>query len=124
MNPRVQHLSGLVARELAAAAAAEANGEFAAAWVALERAHIAAQPMAAVHTRVHARMIRLAWRQRDLVELLGQIVLISVAGIGSLTGIYPVGGGRFRQSGLDASGIPKDIVAAIPRAASIRKGSQ
>ena len=120
MDGTADRLVPLIERELKAAATAEADDDFAAAWLALERAHVAAQSMAAIHTRVHARMIRLAWRERDLVELVGQVALLPLAAIGSLTGIYPVAGGRFRRSTLEASGIPEDILAAIPRTARNR----
>jgi hypothetical protein len=66
MDGTADRLVPLVERELTAAAAAEAHDDFAAAWLALERAHVAAQSMTTIHTRVHARMIRLAWRERDL----------------------------------------------------------
>ncbi len=120
MDGTADRLVPLVARELMAAATAEARDDFAAAWLALERAHVAAQSMAALHTRVHARMIRLAWQERDLVELLGQVALLPLAVIASLTGIYPVGGGRFHRSALEATGIPEDILAALPRTARSR----
>ena len=106
----------LAERELARAATAEAGGDLAAAWVALERAHIGAQPIAGIHTRVHARMIRLAWRQRDFAELVGQVLILPFAPVASLTGIYRVAGGRFRRSALHASGIPDDILAALSAA--------
>ena len=76
-------------------------------------AHVAAQPLTVIHTRVHARMIRLAWRQRDILALVGQIAIIPLAPIASLTGLYRVAGGRFHRSALDPSGIPGDILAAI-----------
>ncbi len=121
MSPPAERLVPFIERELAAAAAAEGQGDFPAAWLALERAHVAAQSMAGIHTRVHARMIRLAWRERDLIELLGQVAVLPLAPIASLTGLYAVAGGRFHRSALEATGIPEDILAAIPRAASWRK---
>ena len=125
MSSPADRLVPLVQRELAAAAAAEAHDDFAAAWLALERAHVAAQSMAAIHTRVHARMIRLAWRERDLVELLAQVAVLPLAAIASLTGVYPVAaGGRSHRSALEAAGIPEDILAAIPRTATSRKASR
>ena len=36
------------------------------AWPTLERAHIASQPWAWPHTRVHAAMLRLAWLDRPI----------------------------------------------------------
>ena len=115
MSSPADRLRPFVERELALASAAEERNDLPAAWLSLERAHVAAQPMAGIHTRVHARMIRLAWRERDLIELVGQLAVLPVAPIASLTGIYPVAGGRYHRSALDASDLPDDILTAIGR---------
>jgi hypothetical protein len=49
--------------------------------------------------------------------------VLPLAPIVSLTGIYPVAGGRFHRSALEATGIPEDILAAIPRTARSRLGA-
>lgn len=55
------------------------------------------QPSARLHTLVHAVMLITALWLLDLRELWGQLVRLSVAGIGSLLGRYPVGNtGRAR----------------------------
>lgn len=76
-------------------------------WPHLERAHIASQPWAWPHTRVHAAMFAVAIRQRDRREAVGQVVRIIVAGPGSLSGRYPSG-----NSG--RSDVPLTQVAPVP----------
>lgn len=86
-----------VAAELVAAHTARTRDDLAESWRHLERAHILSQPSAWLHTRVHGAMLVLALRTRDLRELLGQLVRIAVAGLGSAIGRYPVGNtGRAR----------------------------
>ena len=66
-------------------------------WAALERAHILSQPWPIAHVRSHAAMMRLALRQRDRREVLGQALRIVVAGPASAVGKYPAGNtGRAR----------------------------
>lgn len=85
-------------------------------WPSLERAHIASQPWAWAHTRVHAAMLRVAWRQRDRHELVGQLIRLAVAGPGSLAGRYPPGNTGRATMGLTEHGpIPADLAALLPR---------
>ena len=66
-------------------------------WHHLERAHVLSQPWAFEHSRVHVAMLAQALRDRDRVEVQGQVVRLLVAGVGSLTGRYPIGNsGRAR----------------------------
>jgi hypothetical protein len=41
-------------------------------WSLLEDAHVLSQPWAWPHTRVHAAMVVVGWKMRDIVEQLGQ----------------------------------------------------
>jgi len=77
--------------ELDASAAAEASGDMAAAWRALERAHILSQAFAVAHTRVHGAMFRFAFRRGDVREMLGQLPRLLLAAPGSLLGRAPLG---------------------------------
>lgn len=73
------------------------DGSRGAVWSALEDAHILSQPWAWPHIKVHAAMLRLAWRSRDRREVSGQVLRLVVAGPGSLLKRYPVGNtGRAR----------------------------
>ena len=60
-------------RELALADAVLAQGDTAAAFHHLERAHILAQRHTFAHTYTHWRMLRLGWRRNDRREVLGQV---------------------------------------------------
>ncbi len=73
-------------------------------WPALERAHIASQPFAWPHTKVHAAMLRVAWRQRDRREIVGQLIRLTVAGPGSLMNRYPPGNTGRSAMGLTEHG--------------------
>lgn len=79
-------------------------------WPYLERAHIVSQPWAWPHTRVHLHMLKVAVRQRDQRELVGQIIRIVVAGPGSLTGRYPLGNtGRTTMGLAEVADVPDDL---------------
>lgn len=85
-------------------------------WAALERAHIASQPWAWPHVRVHAAMLRVAWRQSDRREIVGQIIRLIVAGPGSLVDRYPPGNTGRTTMGLTEHGpIPTDLAELLPR---------
>jgi hypothetical protein len=84
-------------------------------WPALERAHIASQPFAWPHTRVHATMLRVAWRQRDRREIVGQLIRLIVAGPGSLVDRYPPGNtGRTTMELTEHGPIPADLAELLP----------
>jgi Protein of unknown function (DUF3703) len=91
-----------------------------AAWAHLEDAHVLSQPWIRPHIKVHARMLALGIRQRDLREVTGQIGRIVVAGPGSATGRYPTGNtGRSRISAFEPMPIRPDLAALLaddPRA--------
>jgi hypothetical protein len=83
-------------------------------WPSLERTHIASQPWAWPHTQVHAAMLRVAWRQRDRHELIGQLIRLAVAGPGSLAGRYPPGNTGRATMGLTEHGpIPADLAELL-----------
>lgn len=103
-----RHIRDLIASELAAARSA------ADPWPPLERAHIASQRWAWSHTRVHAAMLRVAWRQRDRHELVAQLVRLAVAAPGSLTGRYPPGNTGHSTMGLtETAPIPEDLAKLL-----------
>jgi len=111
-------LRAVWATELDAARAARSNGDTAAEWTHLERAHIVSQPMAGPHVRTHVAMLAAARRRRDRHELVGQLFRIIVAAPGSVTGKYPVG----NTGGADVSAfapmpIPDDLRPLLPHTA-------
>ena len=90
------------------------TGDVANAWHALEDAHVLSQRWAVPHLRVHAHMLLVGWRQRDVREVVGQIGRLVVAGPGSLTGRYPVGNtGRSDVSAFEPMPIRPDLAALL-----------
>ncbi|MET8747453.1 DUF3703 domain-containing protein [Streptomyces sp. NPDC004728] len=95
-------------------AAARAPGPMQERWRAAGRAHILSQPWPVAHTRTHSLMLRLAVRDRDLKEVLGQLVRLAVAGPGSAAGKYPDGNtGRTRDGLTTPMPIPDDLAALL-----------
>jgi len=85
-------------REMRAAAMAQATGDLKAAWRAHELGHIVTQPYLGLHLRSHMAMLHLAWRSRDLPEVIAQLVRIALAPLGHVLGRTPpqnVGTRRF-----------------------------
>ncbi|MGH2475503.1 MAG: DUF3703 domain-containing protein [Candidatus Limnocylindrales bacterium] len=79
-------------------------------WFHLERAHILSQPWAWPHTKVHAVMLRQALGDRDVREVLGQLLRFGVAGPGSLVGKYPAGNtGRATMGLTTTADVPADL---------------
>jgi hypothetical protein len=48
--------------------------DFESAWIALQRAHIFGQPEPIAHAIAHWNMLKLAWKQRDVKEIAGQLM--------------------------------------------------
>jgi hypothetical protein len=48
--------------------------DFDSAWIALQRAHILGQTAPIAHAIAHWNMLKLAWRQRDVKEVAGQLM--------------------------------------------------
>ncbi|WP_411822114.1 DUF3703 domain-containing protein [Leptospira sp. 'Mane'] len=57
----------------------------------LERAHILGQRNVIPHTLNHWWMLKVGIRKKDGNEILGQVIRLLVAGIGSLLGRAPIG---------------------------------
>jgi hypothetical protein len=102
------------AGELASARAAEAERDFAGAWLHLERAHVLSQAHAWHHVRVHGRMLAFAWRRRDLREIAGQLPRLLLAAPGSWTGRAPRGNTGGADVGIfTPMEIPADLAALL-----------
>lgn len=56
-----------------------------------ERAHVLGQWYVGAHTRAHLGMLRVGWRRRDPREILGQLMRLPGAVIGSALGRVPRG---------------------------------
>ncbi|TGN18771.1 DUF3703 domain-containing protein [Leptospira idonii] len=83
----------------------------------LERAHILGQRDAVPHTINHWWMLKVGVRNKDHTEVLGQIVRIAVAGIGSILGRAPMGNTGGANVGiLTPMPIPEDLKKIFIRA--------
>ena len=103
-------LRGAWINERAAAAKARTDGDAAAEWAHLERAHILSQPMAGPHVRTHVDMLRYGIRHRNRREVVGQLFRLLVAAPGSWTGKYPVGNtGAASVSAFVPMPMPEDL---------------
>ena len=88
MHPRLQ---AAYAIELQSADLALSANDLAKAFAHLERAHILGQWYVGAHTRAHLGMLRVGWRRRDAREILGQLLRIPGAILGSALGRVPRG---------------------------------
>jgi Protein of unknown function (DUF3703) len=122
MNEAIQ--AGLAsARQLAQA------GDLAAAWAALERAHIVSQPALLPHLRVHCSMLDLATANGDIGEAFGQITRLALAPLGHVLGRTPWGNpGRSTVSKFARAPLPEDVARlyaeagiAVPNANGVAK---
>ena len=87
---------------------------FAAAWRALERAHILGQSDAWLHFRSHASMLRCGIAELDLREAFGQVIRMALAIPSSALGRYPVGNtGRARVSLFRAMPLPAELESLL-----------
>lgn len=82
----------VLARErLQAASASRRAGDLAAAFRALEQAHVLGQRDLATHLQVHLGMLHIGALRRDARELLGQLGRLALVPVGHLTGRLPLG---------------------------------
>jgi hypothetical protein len=111
---RTLHPRCLIADEMAAYRAAREANDIAAAWVALERAHIISQSYLGPHLSNHCVMLGFAVDLRDWRETAGQLVRLALAPLGALTGRIPIGNtGRSNVSAFAPMPIPDDIELAL-----------
>lgn len=104
----------LIDAEMTVYRTARAKSDRAAAWGALERAHIVSQPFLMLHLSNHAAMLGFAIYERDPQEIVGQLVRLALAPLGALTGRIPVGNtGRSNVSAFEPMPIPEDLKAAM-----------
>lgn len=104
----------VIGAEMAAYRSAVEAGDDDRAWHHLERVHIVSQPYLGPHLASHGAMLRFAIRRRDWSEVLGQMIRIILAPLGSLTGRLPVGNtGRSNVSAFAPMPIPADLADAL-----------
>ncbi|ANB19624.1 Hypothetical protein I596_3636 [Dokdonella koreensis DS-123] len=103
--------------ELQAADRALAEDDATRAFVHLERAHVLGQASTIEHVRVHVRMLYWGFAQRNLREVLGQLLRIAGAATKTVFGLVPHG----NTGGADISPfrrmpVPPDLDALIRHA--------
>ena len=104
----------LIAEEMARFGAARRFGDRLAAWNALERAHIVAQPYLALHLASHWAMLTYALCERDFKEAGGQCLRLALVPLGAITGRLPTGNtGRSNVSAFRPMPIPQDLLARM-----------
>ena len=77
--------------ELSKYQAEYSNGNLAAAWNHLERAHILGQKYPYAHTAVHWKMLQFGIKIKNKKEIIGQIPRLLFGGVKSFVGKIPVG---------------------------------
>ena len=97
-----------VQKELDAAMAAEARGEFFTSSEHLQRAHVLAQPSTFLHVRIHWCMFQFAARNRLNGEAFGQLWRTFAAALFTALKLVPTG----NSGGADVSGFHRMAVAA------------
>ena len=104
----------VIAAEMAAYRFAVAAGDDDRAWHHLERVHIVSQPYLGPHLASHGAMLGFAIEKRDWSEVLGQMVRMILAPLGTLTGRLPVGNtGRLNVSAFAPMPVPDDLQLEI-----------
>jgi len=86
-----QALITAIMHELNQAESLELSGNYHSAFHHLERAHILGQASTYQHTRIHWRMLKIAFKLRSPSEIWGQIIRIIGASTKTPLGIYPKG---------------------------------
>ncbi|MEI4506128.1 DUF3703 domain-containing protein [Sphingopyxis sp. CCNWLW253] len=106
--------AALIAVEMTQYRAARRDGDHPAAWNAIGRAHIVAQPFFALHLSAHWHMLGFAIVLRDGREVAGQLLRLALVPLGSLTGRLPIGNtGRARISAFLPMPVPPDLAKMI-----------
>lgn len=107
MNPQLRQA---YEREMKQATGFFKNGDYANAVRHLKRAHVLGQRFAGPHIRAHWWMLKLAWRQRDVHNVKGQVIRVLAAAPGSLVSRIPIGKTRVADvNAIKSMPIPDDL---------------
>ncbi|MFB2896251.1 DUF3703 domain-containing protein [Aerosakkonemataceae cyanobacterium BLCC-F50] len=103
--------------ELCRAKIAIAQSDFPTAWTALQRAHILGQRDATSHLIVHWNMLKLAWKQQDFREIVGQIMptILAVPLTLFMGKFRSFRGGKANIDESEKMSIPEDIQQILDR---------
>ncbi|WP_341891665.1 DUF3703 domain-containing protein [Variovorax sp. YR752] len=110
MSRFARRIRSSVQFELDAARLAQAQGDAAAAFAHLERAHVLGQAATVEHVRVHWRMFRWAAHHRKPGEAVGQLWRLAAAALMTGIGWLPEGNtGGANVSGMRPMPVPPDL---------------
>jgi len=87
----------------------ERAGRTDAAWACLEAAHIVCQRATRWHVAAHVAMFGLAWRTREVAELLGQSVRVVAAALFTWVWVPRGNSGRADVSAVRIAPVPRDL---------------
>lgn len=87
----VGYLRSAINREIELAESLAATGNYHSAFHHLERAHVLGQTSTYEHTRIHWRMLKIAFKLHSVREIWGQLFRIVGAATKTPFGIYPRG---------------------------------
>lgn len=124
MDSRIREAAvALICDEMMRYRASRRASDDVAAWRALERAHIIAQPYFFAHLASHWHMLRFALTLQDWREAAGQGIRLALVPLGSLTGRLPTGNiGRARVSAFQPMPLPADLAEQLaPRDSAARR---
>src|SRR5262245_40595773 len=87
-----------------------ASDDLDSAFAHFERAHVLGQWYVRTHTAAHVGLLRVAWRRRDLREIVGQLLRLPGGMLGSALGRVPRGNtGGANVSAFREMPIPPDL---------------
>ena len=109
-----QFAAALIGAEMGRYRASRKASDMAAAWLALERAHILAQPYFVAHLASHWHMLGFALAVHDWREAAGQLFRLALVPLGSLTDRLPAGNtGRAGVSAFRPMPMPADLAEQL-----------
>jgi uncharacterized protein DUF3703 len=77
--------------EMALASGAMAQNDLDTATHHLERAHVIGQSYVRPHVVSHWHLLRVEWRRKNAIAVVGQLVRMGLGELGSAVGVVPVG---------------------------------
>jgi Protein of unknown function (DUF3703) len=103
--------------ELCRAKIAIADQDFQTAWTALQSAHILGQTDAIAHTIAHWSMLKLAWKQCDFQEIVGQLLptLLAIPLTILFGQMRSLRGGKANVKDSEKMSIPEEIQQILNR---------
>lgn len=116
----MEHEELIYARLLQGYAALPESTPLAERWTWLAAAHVAGQMRLRLHWDSHVRMLGLAWRTRDVPEVMGQLLRLALVPIGHAVGRLPAGNiGRATVNAFRPMQPPEEVQHLLEKVAVI-----